>query len=44
MQSMLLDFVEGRKYSIGSREGDGPGQDPAKWRTLFGAVKEPAMA
>ncbi|EFN51223.1 hypothetical protein CHLNCDRAFT_10816, partial [Chlorella variabilis] len=35
VQSMLLEFVEGKKYSIGSREGDGPGRDPSKWKALF---------
>lgn len=37
MQLLPLDFVEGRHFSIGSREGDGPGQDPAQWRELFAA-------
>ncbi|KAI3430493.1 hypothetical protein D9Q98_005088 [Chlorella vulgaris] len=42
VQSLALDFVEGRRYSIGSKEGDGPGRDPAKWSALFSSVKEPA--
>lgn len=44
MQLLALDFVEGRAFSIGSKEGDGPGQDPAAWRQLFAATtaKQPA--
>ncbi|PSC76139.1 nucleoside diphosphate sugar epimerase [Micractinium conductrix] len=42
VQSLLLDFVEGRHYALSSKEGDGPGKDPAKWRTLFAGVRQPA--
>ena len=40
MQLLGLDFVEGRAFSIGSKQGDGPGQDPAAWRALFAAVTQ----
>lgn len=39
VQSMLLDSVEGQKYSIVSKQGDGPGEDPAKWKALFARLK-----
>lgn len=40
VQSMVLESVEGRHFSIGSKEGDGPGRDPAKWRALFAACTQ----
>ena len=40
VQLLPLDFVEGRHFSIGSRQGDGPGQDAAKWRALFAACTQ----
>lgn len=39
VQLLPLDFVEGKRYSIGSKEGDGPGQDAAAWRALFASVR-----
>ena len=44
VQSLLLDFVEGQKYAIISRQGEGPGQDPAKWRTLFASLQPAGVA
>lgn len=35
MQSLPLEVAEGRAFELTSRPGDGPGQDPAKWRALF---------
>ncbi|KAI7845420.1 hypothetical protein COHA_000973 [Chlorella ohadii] len=40
VQLLPLDFVEGRHFSIGSKQGDGPGQDAAKWRDLFAACAQ----
>lgn len=34
-QSMVLDFVEGKAYAIGSTQGEGPGGDADQWRKLF---------
>jgi len=36
VQLLAIDAAEGRKYSIASKEGDGPGTDPAKWKALLG--------
>lgn len=41
VQSLSLDCVEGHKYAIGSTQGEGPGQDPAKWAALFRGVQAP---
>lgn len=41
VQSLALDCVEGHKYAIGSKQGEGPGQDPAKWAALFRGVPAP---
>ena len=38
-QSMLLDVVEGKKYAIASKKGDGPGEDPAKWKALYASLE-----
>ncbi len=35
MQLLSADGVEGRKFSITSKEGEGPQQDPEKWQKLF---------
>lgn len=44
MQSLALECVEGHKYAIGSKQGEGPGQDPAKWAALFRSVQPPVAA
>ncbi|KAL4448885.1 hypothetical protein ABPG77_007602 [Micractinium sp. CCAP 211/92] len=44
VQSLALDCVEGHKYAIGSKQGEGPGQDPAKWAALFRSVQPPVAA
>jgi uncharacterized protein YbjT (DUF2867 family) len=38
VQSLALEEVEGRAFAVSSKEGEGPGQDAAKWRALFGGV------
>lgn len=40
VQLLPLDFVEGHHFSIGSKEGDGPGLDAGKWRTLFASCAQ----
>lgn len=40
VQLLPLEFVEGQHFSIGSKEGDGPGQDAGKWRTLFASCAQ----
>jgi NAD(P)H-binding len=35
VQLLSAEDVEGRKFSLVSMEGDGPGQDTAAWRQLF---------
>ena len=36
MQLLAIDAAEGKKYSIASKEGEGPGADTAKWKALLG--------
>ena len=36
VQLLAIDAAEGRKYSIASKKGEGPGTDPAKWKALLG--------
>ena len=38
LQSLQLEGVEGRAFSIVSKPGDGPGRDPAKWAALFASL------
>lgn len=35
VQLLSAEDVEGRKFSLVSKEGDGPGQDSDAWRQLF---------
>jgi hypothetical protein len=35
VQLLSAEYVEGRKFSLVSMEGDGPGQDTAAWQRLF---------
>ena len=35
MQSLLQDCTENHAYALASVEGDGPGQDAARWQQLF---------
>lgn len=35
IQALDIDFTEGQTYEINSVEGEGPGNDPNKWRELF---------
>jgi hypothetical protein len=44
VQSLVLDLAEKRAFAITSNPGQGPGQDPVKWRELFeGVVAKPAV-
>lgn len=38
VQSLVLDSAEGRAFALTSTPGEGPGQDPARWRQLFEGV------
>lgn len=38
VQSLALGETVGRKYSLSSSEGDGPGSDQVRWRILFSSV------
>ena len=44
LQSLLLPGTANRYFSLCSKEGDGPGQDTAKWSALFAGCYEPARA
>lgn len=35
VQILGLDEAEGKAYAITSKEGEGPGTDPAKWKALL---------
>lgn len=35
VQSLMLDECDNRKFSITSKEGEGPAQDAQKWKALF---------
>jgi len=35
VQLLSADNVEGKRFSIVSREGEGPGQNEAAWERLF---------
>jgi hypothetical protein len=35
VQMLALDATEGKAYAITSTVGEGPGTDPAKWRSLL---------
>ena len=35
VQVLAIDAAEGKKYSIASKEGEGPGTDQAKWKALL---------
>ncbi|PKA58611.1 Uncharacterized protein AXF42_Ash008898 [Apostasia shenzhenica] len=39
MQALDIEFTEGQIYEINSIEGEGPGEDPEKWRELFKAAE-----
>ncbi len=39
VQSLLNPRTENRAYCIISKEGEGPGQDQAKWDQLFAAAQ-----
>ena len=38
VQLLALDSVEGRRFSLTSTEGKGPGQDAAAWAKLFASA------
>ena len=38
MQALHIDTTINKTFSISSKEGDGPGQDPKKWRQLLDAI------
>lgn len=38
VQALALECTAGRKYSLTSNEGDGPGSDQGKWQALFTSV------
>ncbi|XP_031277202.1 protein TIC 62, chloroplastic isoform X2 [Pistacia vera] len=38
IQALDIDFTEGEIYEINSVEGEGPGNNPQKWRELFKAA------
>ena len=44
VQSLMLQGVEGRAFAIASREGNGPGTDPATWAALYGRLIGSAAA
>lgn len=44
VQSLLLECTENHAYGLASAEGDGPGQDAAKWQQLFTACYPSAAA
>ena len=35
LQSLALTETEGRTYALSSTEGEGPGSDEQRWRSLF---------
>jgi len=35
LQSLALAETEGRTYALSSTEGEGPGSDEQRWRSLF---------
>jgi len=38
LQALLVESTEKVAISITSKEGDGPGEDPTKWKALFGGL------
>ncbi|XP_020571281.1 sanguinarine reductase isoform X2 [Phalaenopsis equestris] len=40
IQALDIEFTQGQIYEINSIEGEGPGNDPEKWRELFKAAEE----
>ena len=38
MQLLKIEVTINRVYSITSKEGEGPGQDPKKWKQLLKSV------
>jgi hypothetical protein len=38
LQALLVDSTENVAISITSKEGNGPGEDPARWKALFGGL------
>ncbi|KAK8956985.1 hypothetical protein KSP39_PZI001410 [Platanthera zijinensis] len=39
IQTLDIDFTRGKIYEINSVEGEGPGNDPEKWKELFKAAE-----
>ncbi len=35
LQALTAEAAEGKKFSLQSKEGEGPGQDQAAWQALF---------
>ena len=39
LQALKMESAEGKKISLQSKEGAGPGTDPAAWQALFAAAQ-----
>lgn len=44
VQALQLECTDNRAYALASVEGEGPGQDSAKWQQLFSACYPSAAA
>ena len=40
VQCLMLPETINKKFAISSVEGEGPGQDAAKWQALFAAAQK----